>query len=58
MSDEYTDAMSLRSLWENADINGGTVDVSGVGPNYRAELVAYLRELADRIELAQGGIPA
>lgn len=50
MLTDYTDAMSLWALHTNAELHGGMVDMSKVGPTLRGQCAAYLRGLADRIE--------
>lgn len=52
MGNTYTDAMSLHALATNAELSGGNIDVSGLGPTYRTQAAEFLRELADRIEKA------
>lgn len=48
------DVQSLRALTINAELSGGMVDLSGLGPNFREFVVEYLRELANRIEHPDG----
>lgn len=49
--DDYS---PLRALTINAELSGGAVDLSGLGPTYKAEATRYLRELANRIESPDG----
>lgn len=50
MLTDYNDAMSLWALHTNAELHGGMVNMSGVGPTLRGQCAAYLRDLADRIQ--------
>lgn len=51
MGNTDSDYKSLIALATNAELNGGTVDMTRVGPTYRRQAAAFLRELASRIDI-------